>query len=294
MRDTPGERPPCLPYGEPSRPCGPVHCQAVYDPDLHLEAYRFKGVAQPFPSHFHDYYVIGLVERGERNMICRGKEYLIGAGDILVFHPGDSHSCVQSGGETMDYRGMNLSKPVMAELAGEINGREGPPLFGAAVIRDEEVRCCFRSLHGQVMAGETGFCKEENLILLLSLLMERWGQAGGETVPDWEEKIRSACRFMEDHCGERIRLDEICRHAGLSKSTLLRAFTRAKGVTPYCYLENIRVEAARKLLKQGAAPAEAALSAGFSDQSHFTNYFSRFIGLSPGAYRDIFWKRGRD
>ena len=53
-------------------------------------------------------------------------------------------------------------------------------------------------------------------------------------------------------------------------------------------------EAARKLLKQGAAPAEAALSAGFSDQSHFTNYFSRFIGLSPGAYRDIFWKRGRD
>ena len=90
--------------------------KAVYDPDLHLEAYRFKGVVQPFPSHFHDYYVIGLVERGERNMICRGKEYLIGAGDILVFHPGDSHSCVQSGGETMDYRGMNLSKPVMAVI----------------------------------------------------------------------------------------------------------------------------------------------------------------------------------
>ena len=27
---------------------------------------------------------------------------------------------------------------------------------------------------------------------------------------------------------------------------------------------------------------------GFSDQSHFTNYFSRFIGLAPGIYRDIF------
>ena len=48
--------------------------KAVYDPDLHLEAYRFEGVVQPFPSHFHDYYVIGLVERGERNMICQGKE----------------------------------------------------------------------------------------------------------------------------------------------------------------------------------------------------------------------------
>ena len=30
---------------------------------------------------------------------------------------------------------------------------------------------------------------------------------------------------------------------------------------------------------------------GFSDQSHFTNYFNRFIGLAPGLYRDIFFKK---
>ena len=35
-------------------------------------------------------------------------------------------------------------------------------------------------------------------------------------------------------------------------------------------------------------PVEAALRTGFSDQSHFTNYFNRYIGLAPGAYRDIF------
>ena len=38
------------------------------------------------------------------------------------------------------------------------------------------------------------------------------------------------------------------------------------------------------------APMEAALLTGFSDQSHFTNYFSRFIGLTPGSYREIFIK----
>ena len=50
---------------------------------------------------------------------------------------------------------------------------------------------------------------------------------------------------MEEHFTERIYLDQICRHAGLSKSTLLRAFTKSKGVTPYCYLENIRIGAAK-------------------------------------------------
>ena len=39
---------------------------AVYDEALRMEAYRFTGVEQPFPSHFHTYYVIGLMEYAER------------------------------------------------------------------------------------------------------------------------------------------------------------------------------------------------------------------------------------
>ena len=35
-----------------------------YDDNLHLEAYRFEGIVQPFPNHFHDYYVIGCIEAG--------------------------------------------------------------------------------------------------------------------------------------------------------------------------------------------------------------------------------------
>ena len=38
-----------------------------------------------------------------------------------------------------------------------------------------------------------------------------------------------------------ITLDRLCRCAHLSKSTLLRAFTREKGVTPYRYLEAVRI-----------------------------------------------------
>lgn len=96
---------------------------------------------------------------------------------------------------------------------------------------------------------------------------------------------------MEQHYTERIYLDQICRCVGLSKSTLLRAFTRSKGVTPYRYLENIRISKAKKLLEEGALPVEAALQTGFSDQSHFTNYFDQFIGISPGVYREIFFDK---
>ncbi len=60
----------------------------VYDDELRMEAYRFEGIMQPFPSHFHEHYVIGFVEKGERVLSCRDREYAIEKGSIVLFNPG--------------------------------------------------------------------------------------------------------------------------------------------------------------------------------------------------------------
>lgn len=266
----------------------------AYDDDLRVEAYRFEGIVQPFPNHFHEYYVIGFVEDGERCLSCKNQEYTICRGNIVLFNPGDNHACVQSDDGTLDYRGLNITKEIMLDLAVEVTGKRKLPGFSQTVIFDEEITCYLRPLHELIMSGSSEFDKEENLLLLLSLLIQRWGQSFEACVPECREEIEKACAFMEQHYTEHIYLDQICRCANLSKSTLLRAFTKSKGVTPYRYLENIRIGAAKRLLEQGAPPIEAALQTGFSDQSHFTNYFTRFIGLSPGVYREIFLRKQQE
>ena len=80
------------------------------------------------------------------------------------------------------------------------------------------------------------FDKEERLLLCLSLLLQRYGQPFEQCVPECRDEIEKACAFMEQHYAGCICLDQICRCAGLSRSTLLRAFAKAKGVTPYRYL----------------------------------------------------------
>lgn len=89
----------------------------VYDDDLRIEAYRFEGIVQPFPNHFHEYYVIGFVEEGERCLSCKNREYTINRGNVVLFNPGDSHSCIQSDDGTLDYRGFNISKKNYVELS---------------------------------------------------------------------------------------------------------------------------------------------------------------------------------
>ncbi|MBD5553952.1 MAG: AraC family transcriptional regulator [Roseburia sp.] len=264
---------------------------AVYDESLRIEAYRFEGTRQPFPNHFHEHYVIGFIEEGERCLSCRNKEYSIGQGSIVLFNPGDNHACAQADDGTLDYRGFNISKEIMLDLAEEVTGRRELPGFSKNVICDNEVICYLRPLHEMVMNGSNDFEKEENLLFLISSLIQNYGQPFESCVPECRQEIEKACRFMEQHFAERICLDQISRQAGLSKSTLLRAFTKSKGITPYRYLETIRVNEAKKLLSSGASPLDAAIKTGFSDQSHFTNYFTRFMGFAPGVYREIFFEK---
>lgn len=65
---------------------------------------------------------------------------------------------------------------------------------------------------------------------------------------------------------------------------MLRAFSRATGLTPYAYLLQRRLERARALLGGSQPLAEIALACGFADQSHLTRLFTRLYGVSPGRY----------
>lgn len=220
----------------------------VYDDELHIEAYRFAGIVQPFPKHFHEHYVIGFIEDGQRALSCKNKEYIIDKGNIVIFNPGYSHSCTQNDGRTLDYRGLNIGKETMLNLADEVTGKQELPGFSHNVIYDEEIACYLRPLHEMIMSGIDDFGKEENLLFLISSLIQQYGQPFEDCVPECREEIEKACEFMEKNYMEHICLEQLCKYAALSKSTLLRAFTKSKGVTPYRYLENIRINEAKEII----------------------------------------------
>lgn len=212
-----------------------------YDKNLRLEAYRFEGIVQPFPNHFHDYYVIGFIEAGARCLSCKNKEYTIGQGNILLFNPKDNHSCVQCDGKTLDYRGLNIPKETMLSLAEEITGSRTLPGFSENVIKNDELNRYLHSLHQMIMDGSKDFEKEETFLTLISLLIEKYGQDFSSCASEQDKKIEDTCAFMAEHITEHITLENLCKHSNMSKSTLLRAFIKSKRLTPYRYLQTIRI-----------------------------------------------------
>jgi AraC-like DNA-binding protein len=90
---------------------------------------------------------------------------------------------------------------------------------------------------------------------------------------------------MDSAPQSQVSLAELAALSGVSRFQLLRAFSRQVGITPHAYLIQRRVLLAQRFLAAGQSPAQAALQAGFSDQSHMTRAFVRQVGVTPARYR---------
>lgn len=260
-----------------------------YDHDLGIEAYQLRGIVQKFPNHFHDFYVIGFIEGGKRHLWCKGREYQLQSGDLILFNPRDNHYCAPVDGEPLDYRAVNISQEIMLDAVREITGKDSALRFTQNVVYQSEAAAFVGDVYDAILSDAPRLQKEEAFFYLLEQILQEYSgpiEAPRNSAPD--DQIKKLCAYMEQHFAENITLEDMLSMTSFGKSYLLRVFTKQVGVPPYRYLQTIRIDKAKKLLEQGIEPIEVAAMAGFSHQSHFTNFFKSFIGLTPKQYQRIF------
>ena len=84
----------------------------------------------------------------------------------------------------------------------------------------------------------------------------------------------------------RWSLEELARHAGLSRTVFAQRFHQMVGMPPMQYLATWRVQKARDLLAQMQLSLDAVAQAvGYASTAAFSRVFKRTTGISPGAFR---------
>lgn len=128
----------------------------------------------------------------------------------------------------------------------------------------------------------------------LVLFLRRPGSQSQFSVPLWSaqpstDPIRAAVSAVHADPGARLGLIDLAAHANLSPRHLQRRFAAEMGTPPASYVEQVRIESARRALTEGDDPVDAiARRCGFGTAETLRRVFQRRLGVAPSEYRDRF------
>jgi AraC family transcriptional regulator of adaptative response/methylated-DNA-[protein]-cysteine methyltransferase len=96
--------------------------------------------------------------------------------------------------------------------------------------------------------------------------------------------VRKACTFIDQNEEEKLSLDSLSKHLGLSSFHLQRTFKSVMGVTPRQYAEAMRAERFRANVRSGESITSAMYGAGYSSSSRLYERADSELGMTPATY----------
>lgn len=103
---------------------------------------------------------------------------------------------------------------------------------------------------------------------------------------DLTKQIVQSKFYIDKHFSENINLNKIAGKALISKFHFIRVFKRYYGRTPNQYLQEVRIEMAKKFLQKGKSIDEVCNAVGFSSKTSFISLFKKLTGVTPLIYQN--------
>jgi len=224
-------------------------------------------------------FAVEFVRKGSMSFTQEGRRRLVGPGSVFLVQPGKDNEMATGPEGRCEKMTASVGGPLLPCLLSELG------LAGADQVRIGD-EAGFEARMGTLVAMLRGGgpdlqvrLSEAAYGLLLAL--------GKEVCRDrYPPPLVKALAFMEGGLRSRLGLADLCRAANASASTLNRLFLRHFGASPVEYLIRLRMEAAKRLLRnERLSIKEAAQQLGYKNQLYFSAEFKKRNGRSPRAFR---------
>ncbi|TXK84886.1 helix-turn-helix domain-containing protein [Paenibacillus sp. N3.4] len=99
-------------------------------------------------------------------------------------------------------------------------------------------------------------------------------------------EVNRVIQYMLEHYKENIKVTDLAKLVAINVDYLSTVFGKKTGLTPIAYLQNIRIEQAKRLLLHAKLSVEEiAFQTGFADDAYFIKVFKRMVGQTPSSFR---------
>jgi AraC-like DNA-binding protein len=250
-----------------------------------LEAKRCRKNDLAYQKHFHEEYSIGLIDEGETQAWCEGVLWRVEKGRMISFPPHMLHACQPADAAKWAYKMLFLKAQWFDHLElPEMNRLEMPFLLE----KGRNAACSMllnRTMEGLTEGGSPLEIETGLIELVHTLVTKHVYDLAHEPYGALEQNyVKRTKEYIHAHYTDRITLDMLERETGISRYHLIRMFKKSTHLPPHAYQNLLRINHAKKELKNRRPIADIAVDTGYYDQSHFSKAFAKIVGATPQAY----------
>lgn len=269
---------------------GELGCESVRLGSLHSTGHRYR-----YQNALEDWVSMAVLNTGRLKAETRGGAFHAGAGEWIVVAPGKRDVCAEGAGRALfsstrllvSWSSLALHLQGLGLCAqGELRDLVLKPSAETAAI--ESVLTVLLQGRDESISRNEVLKFEARLVELtadLLLAAEAFAGVQGETSLSIE-RLRQAEEFMRSNGGDDILISDVARQLDTSVRSLQASFHKYRGISPYRYLEIVRLERARQRLltiEPGEDVTTIALDCGLSHLGRFSGQYRARYGENPSV-----------
>ena len=244
-----------------------------------IEAF-FSGHA--YKPHRHDTFAIGRTLSGVQSFHYRGVMQHSLPNMTMVIHPDEKHDGESGTTDGFRYKMVYVEPTLIQKIM------KGKPLPFLKTGISNDVRLFHAA--GSLIQSQNLLEEEDALFDLAEILYEVTGQKSQRKSAYDYMSAEKAREFIHASLDQNISLEDIEKNIGRDRWSLSRDFRLLFGTSPHRYLTMRRLDVVKSCLVFGESITQAAIIAGFYDQSHMTRHFIKAFGLTPARWKEMHLK----
>lgn len=244
-----------------------------------------KKMLHDYDLHWHDCFEIELILNGTVTQSLNGETQTLGPGDIYLLNPTDFHSVKSNNAEVFN---IMFSESLLDEnLLQRILSVEKNLVFH---LENKEFRNAVSIISQMVDEFDNTHEYSEtyikNLLECLFIILLRKNSFAFTATDNKVSGIRKSILFMHSHFRENPTMAETASISGFNMNYFSSLFHKVTGKTYKEYLNDLKLEYAKKLVLSGSLSiSEVCFASGFNSLPNFLKTFKLRYGMSPGNMR---------
>lgn len=254
-----------------------------------------------FEGESHDFWEMVYVDKGKVAVRSEAEEMILSQGEIIFHKPNEFHAIRAYDSEPNFFViSFVCSSPSMAcfeGLSAKLNKSLKP--FMSAIIEEAEETFVIpkntpslkklTKKNDAIIGGEQLIKTYlEQFLILLLRDVNKIGKAGifsSKEVMD-SYLISSIKTLINENLDKNLRLDDICKSIGYSKSYLCKIFGEQTGKTIASYTVKSKIKKAKELIRKNDMNfSEISDSLSFDNPQYFSRVFKRVTGMTPTEFK---------